>query len=93
MSYPEHDKLTAVAAETQAAGEFIDWLTEQGYVLAKHNGTGDYLYEAPRSLTALLADWKEIDQDKLEAEKRRMLEVIRHQPGNDPDFDDPRSFA
>jgi hypothetical protein len=31
--YPEHDKLTAVADETQAAGDFVNWLAEQGIQL------------------------------------------------------------
>lgn len=29
--YPEHDKLTAVKAQSQACGEFIDWL--RGWVI------------------------------------------------------------
>jgi hypothetical protein len=28
--YPEHDKLQAVQAGTQAAGEFVDWLAGEG---------------------------------------------------------------
>lgn len=32
--YPEHDKLAAIATESQAVGEFIDWLgTEKGVQL------------------------------------------------------------
>jgi hypothetical protein len=34
MKYPEHDKLTAVADESQAIGEFLDYgLAQQGLYL------------------------------------------------------------
>ncbi|HEY2086620.1 MAG TPA: hypothetical protein VGH54_11435 [Mycobacterium sp.] len=31
--YPEHDKLSAVASQTQAIGEFVEWLEDQGVQL------------------------------------------------------------
>lgn len=33
---PEHDKLTLVAAQTQAIGEFIEWLETQGVQLMRY---------------------------------------------------------
>jgi hypothetical protein len=33
--YPEHDKLTAVQDETQAAGDFVSWLAGQGIQLMR----------------------------------------------------------
>lgn len=144
--YPEHDKLKAVAAETQAAGEFLEWLQSQGVQLMiwredltdtrptdprcadrrddapahkpgckpvspadgyevdglaywlQHcthwtDAEGDccrcgkgQFYEVTgihgwtperRSIAGLLADWSEIDQSKIEAEKRAMLAGLR----------------
>ena len=35
-SYPEHDKLSLAASQTQAIGEFIDWLQGQGVQLMRY---------------------------------------------------------
>lgn len=89
--YPEHDKLAAVKDETQAAGEFIEWLNGQGIFLAKtymftkdDQVTDDPAQEryertgvVAKSLITLLAEWSGIDQNKIEAEKRQMLATIR----------------
>lgn len=93
--YPEHDKLALVKDETQAAGEFVDWLATKGIFLAKRymftvgdevtEDVGECRYEsvAPVAtpLTSLLAEWADIDQNKIEAEKRAMLAAIRAQAG------------
>jgi hypothetical protein len=35
---PEHDKLSAIKDQSQAAGEFLDWLTsERGIILAENH--------------------------------------------------------
>jgi hypothetical protein len=75
--YPEHDKLAAVVAETQAAGEFIEWLGTQRIFLARYECDHNFPREVPTSLTTLLAEWQGIDQRKLEAEKRQMLASLR----------------
>jgi len=72
--YPEHDKLSAVAEQTQAIGEFVEWLEGKGIFLARYVEGSNF----PRSvhgLRDLLAEWADIDQNKLEAEKRQMLAV------------------
>lgn len=74
--YPEHDKLHAVKDKSQAIGEFVEWLQEQGIHLASwHNGT--QLRPWHESIEDLLARHFEIDLAKLEAEKRAMLDKIR----------------
>lgn len=61
--YPEHDKLRAVVVESQAIGEFIDWLEDvKNIYVASHAG-----------LTKLLAEFYMVDLDKIEAEKQIML--------------------
>lgn len=65
--YPEHDKLSAVKSETQAQGEFLQWVCDE---------EGIYLR---RSINELLAEYHEIDLDKIETEKRAMLAKIREE--------------
>jgi hypothetical protein len=91
--YPEHDKLALVKDETQAAGDFVEWLGTQGIFLAKTymftkddcvtDDEAEMRYErtcpVAKSLVTLLAEWAEIDQNKIEAEKRAMLATIRAQ--------------
>lgn len=73
--YPEHEKLRAVQAESQAIGEFIDSLGEAGLVLAEWRG--DHLVQSTQRTEDLLAAHFEIDQTRLEAEKQAMLASIR----------------
>jgi hypothetical protein len=92
-TWPEHDKLTRVKARSQAAGEFIEWLADQGWRLARHRTTEEFdanqgrpdwdkipvVVWNPEPIDALLARWLEIDRDKLEQEKQQMLEWTRAQ--------------
>ena len=75
--YPEHDKLRAVLAETQAAGEFIEWLGTQGLFLARIRPGHNFPRYDETPVTTLLARWQDIDLNKLEAEKRQILASIR----------------
>lgn len=77
--YPEHDKLKALGGANQTVGDFIEWLGEQGIELASY-GNGAYrdvLFPLRRSRDTLIAQFFEIDTNKLEAEKRAMLDEIR----------------
>jgi len=62
---PECDKLHAIADKSQVVGEFIEWVRE------KHG------VHMPKSIDDLLADFFEIDQNKVEQEKRAILESLR----------------
>jgi hypothetical protein len=72
-TYPEHVKLRAVSDETQAAGGFLVWCAEQGLELS-HVQSGNPCMTPMRDL---LAAWKDIDQAKIEEEKRAMLKAMR----------------
>jgi hypothetical protein len=79
---PEHDKLHKIADKSQVIGEFLDWLPEQGIHLARWVYDEGYDRErlvtgAGKSNTALLAEFFEIDLDKIETEKRALLEHLR----------------
>lgn len=84
-NYPEHQKLQAIKDKSQAIGEFLDWLTSvKNYRIAKWI---KYNEEDPESdstlqpacypIERLLAEYFGINQNKLEQEKRAMLDTIR----------------
>lgn len=74
--YPEHEKLKRVAGAADTIGNFLGWLQSTGTFLARYRG--DVLvpiYATPP--TRLLAEYFEIDLDKLEKEKEHMLQTLR----------------
>ena len=76
-AYPEHDKLRAVKDRSQACGEFLEFLGEKGLILAEYPEDGERLVPAQYRAPALLAEFFDIDEDKLEEEKRKMLDTLR----------------
>lgn len=75
---PECEKLRAVKEKSQAIGEFLDWLSSQGIVLAAWNTDGCDRLELRRgSIEELLAEYFNIDLDKVETEKRALLDDLR----------------
>ena len=82
--YPEHDKLTAIQAQSQKIGEFLEWLQCDKHVRllgeygSKTTEEGEPVYVPIRqSKQQLLAEFFEIDLAKLEEEKRQMLAKCR----------------
>ena len=77
--YPEHAKLKKIADKSQAIGEFLDALSERGIGLGTvfHNEQEGLLMPLQRNITDLLAEHFEIDQKKIEDEKRNMLIRLR----------------
>ena len=75
--YPECEKVKSVQPKSQAIGEFLDWLGEKGIHLAKW-GDDDKLWPFNKNKEELLAEYFEIDLNKVEQEKRQMLEEIRN---------------
>ena len=74
--YLEHEKLQKIQEQSQLCGEFLEWLSGQGYVLARW-GEDDLLYSVRAPRDKLLAEFFEIDLDKLEQEKQQLLEEQR----------------
>jgi hypothetical protein len=72
--WPEHEKLHLVVERSQSIGEFIEWLEGKGIWL-ESNG------RRTPGISELLAEFFDIDQDALEAEKVAMLEALRAQAG------------
>lgn len=80
MKYPEHTKLKAVHHQSQTISEFIDWLQGVKGMHIMERGQYDYEWHFARTkggVTGLLAEYFKIDLDKLEAEKRQMLDELR----------------
>lgn len=74
--YSEHDKQKAVLDDARVIGEFLDWASSQGYQLCRFSDRYDE-FNPVGSFLDVLAEYFEIDLDKIEAEKRQMLESIR----------------
>jgi hypothetical protein len=73
---PELDKRHKIIGEAHFLGEFLDWLNEDGYRLAKYD-EDDELHPTFESPERLLARFFKIDLDKVEAEKLALLEYQR----------------
>lgn len=77
-TYPEHDRLSAVREQSQAIGEFLEWLFDKGYCIATRLDDGRFVPVA-WSIKKSLEKFFSIDPDKIEAEKRRILAEIRRE--------------
>lgn len=80
--YPEHEKLKKVVKESQAIGEFMEWLEqEKDVTLCKtiprgEEGEGRF-WPSFTPIQELLADFFGIDLKVIEQEKRAMLDKMR----------------
>ena len=81
LELPEHDKLKALNGANQTVGEFLEWLEMHGYAICRdrneHRPDLDCKYwPTHKRRDQLIADFFEIDSDKLEQEKRAILEAL-----------------
>jgi hypothetical protein len=74
--YPEHTKLKAIQKQSQAVGEFLEWLNSEGFWICKR-GPRDEYWPTSRRMQSLLAEHFEIDENKIDAEKEAMIEECR----------------
>lgn len=77
--YPEHDKMKLIAERSQSIYDFMEWMQGKGFHLLKwhefDDGAHDYI--TPPPMVKLLAEFFDIDLDKIEREKRAMLDYMR----------------
>lgn len=73
---PECDKMLAVRAESQAIGSFLDWLTTEKRIELSTIDENGRLQSFRYTVERLLAEYFEIDLNKVEAEKRTILASI-----------------
>lgn len=79
---PELDKQSvAIQNGAHQIVYFLDWLNEEGYVIARSPHEDDYdaevLEPAAKSTQDLIAGYFQIDLNKIEAERRALLEYVR----------------
>ncbi|WP_186214816.1 hypothetical protein [Burkholderia gladioli] len=72
---PEHQKLKDLNGANQIVGDFIEWLSDNGCVIAQYEG--NRLWPITKSRDALIAEHFGIDQKRLDAEKEQMLDEFR----------------
>lgn len=76
--YPEHEKQRAIVDKSQAIGEFLEWLPSTGIVFGKWDAEGrDRMWATRIDIEKLLAEYFEIDLEKIEEEKRQMIDEMR----------------
>jgi hypothetical protein len=78
--YPEHDRQAKVLEKTHAIGDFLEWAGEHGYLLCRYSERFEEFTPAGSFLN-VLAEYAGIDLDKIEAEKRAMLDRLREMNG------------
>jgi hypothetical protein len=79
--------MLAVTDKSQSIGEFLEWLLgEKGMHLARYDEDhfdGEFLMPVNIGIQELLAEYFEIDLNKVEQERRALLENLRStQEGN-----------
>ncbi|MFA7264765.1 MAG: hypothetical protein WC054_00395 [Candidatus Nanopelagicales bacterium] len=79
--YPECEKMRAVRNESDVLSDFVDWLGQNGRFIGHYVKPKGYSQEImvldARSFEQLFADYFDIDLNKVEVERRQMLEDLR----------------
>jgi hypothetical protein len=74
---PELERQSAAIADgAHRVGEFLDWLGEKGYHLGRYSEGGNAYDAGPRPAD-LIAAFYDIDLNKIEQERRALLEYVR----------------
>lgn len=75
---PECDKLSKVKDKSQIIGEFLEWLIcgNTPYMVCEEDRFEDF-HPMKLSINGLLAEYFNVDLDKVEAEKQEILNKIR----------------
>ncbi len=73
---PELNKMLAVKNESQEIGNFLEWLGDNGVILAEYRG--EELNSYSYTIEKLLAKYFGIDLVKADDEKRAILESLRN---------------
>lgn len=82
---PECEKLAAVSEESNKIGSFLDWLFSKDFVIAGYEHSGARWetlvvvreFQGGSGINRLLAKYYDIDLDKVEDERRALLEWLR----------------
>lgn len=77
---PEYEKMKQIADEnnTQSIGLFLDYyLRQHGYTICKWDEEEEIFYQAGSSPERIIAECFDIDLDKVDDERRALLEWIQ----------------
>jgi hypothetical protein len=81
---PECEKLAAVSEESNKIGDFLNWLFSKDLLIAGYEHSGGRWetlvvrkYQGSNGINRLLAEYYEIDLDKVEKERRALLEWLQ----------------
>lgn len=72
----ECEKLSAVAEKSNVIGEFLEWMQEHNFVVASWDDDGE-LYPCRIQINPFLAQYFEIDMDKVEQERMELLKWLQ----------------
>jgi len=77
--YPEHTRLHAIKDDSQKIGAFLDWLEaqEEAIRLCRWNDQRAEYERIYEGVETILSRYFEIDLNKIETERRAMLEEQR----------------
>lgn len=75
---PECEKLSQVADKSQEIGNFLEWLQETHVICYWDEDYGGYSREY-KSTEKWLAEYFDIDLDKVEEERRALLKWLQEQ--------------
>lgn len=81
----ELDKMHGVTPRSQPIGEFLEWLSYKGIVLAKYEDGATWPRPIYDTIEQLLAEHFEIDLKKIEQERRALLDYFRARNGSTSD--------
>lgn len=79
---PECDKVLSVHKKSQKIGDFLEWLQEQNLYICEKSDSNevfldDFYYITNKKTEHLLAKYFDINLDKVEEEKKNILEQLR----------------
>lgn len=77
---PELDKVLAAKDESQPIGEFLEWLSEEGFTICEWDDDRERFVPHTRTIEERLGDYFKIDVAEAEAERMRIIEHLRSQP-------------
>jgi len=81
MMYPELEKMASAKQASHIIGEFMEWIGEQGYVIAQLDEPSvldpnpQQLIPVYKSINDLLAQYFDIDLNKVQQESVRFLTI------------------
>ena len=76
-TYPEHEKLKALGGANNTVGNFLSWLSDEGYTICRFDEKRGEYFPTFTPIQEWIAQFFEIDPVALENEKVAMLDMLR----------------